>query len=406
MLSYPDFLEKWWINEAMQRLRFRSEEACLGRLSPEVENLSQTFTALREGGFSQYLDNAHSVLAYGLYYFPQTFVRTSYVLSELLDFQRWRPSTHEQLHILDLGSGLGAASFSALEALAGRECLAQGASLEAVDQSHLKLELFRMLSKEYAGRMPNVRWTATQGSLEKTETWKNPRGQKRDLILISFSIGEVFYARPDEEVLAWLNGVLDMLSPEGLCVIIEPALRETATRLQRLRNALTADNSRRILAPCLHQGLCPLLHPGEKPGKEKHWCHEVRKWPVPLYVQKLNQKLKRPRTVNPLKFSFLALGTQSLEHGNNGHAGGAETFRMVSPLIKTAGKFQMSGCAADGNLNRYDLLTRSFKAKDKKEIREVERGDIIHLHQCEPLKGERSYRIPAKDDLKILFHAE
>ena len=53
----------------------------------------------------------------------------------------------------------------------------------------------------------------------------------------------------------------ELLEPEGLCLLIEPALRETSRALLAVRDRLIASGLS-VLAPCLFHAACPVFAAG------------------------------------------------------------------------------------------------------------------------------------------------
>ncbi|MEM9398684.1 MAG: small ribosomal subunit Rsm22 family protein [Verrucomicrobiota bacterium] len=403
-MIYPEALEQWWEAEALSRMKHPKRKTCLHKLVIAADILSDLFTSEREEDFSGYTQDEEAVLAYGCYFYPQTFTRVRYAMRELLQFRQWRPPVEDQsqsevgvpagprMRVLDLGCGLGAASMGAVTEMA-HQGVTQGMLIDAVDQSNLQLELLRKLSMDQGNLWPQARWMTHRGNM-KTALQQSVLAQAEgwDMIILSFSLGEAFFGSDDEQVLNWLKKLSMKLKPGGLLLVLEPALAETSLRLQRVRDLwLKQESKPSILGPCLHAQACPML---QRHGT-KHWCHEVHSWHVPALTEEINRKFDAPRHLHELKFSFLALTNDSKLYPEGGDA----LFRMTSPVVETSGKLQMSGCAASGRLNDYDLLTRSFKAKDKKEAKRRARGDIIHspADKIIRLKGEHQFRLQAKE---------
>ncbi len=162
----------------------------------------------------------------------------------------------------------------------------------------------------------------------------------------------------------YIATLTELLAPDGLLLLIEPALQETSERLERIRDAVIMKGGVYVWAPCLHQYPCPLLASG------RFWCHEVRRWDPPESLRFLNRHLHR--TENALKFSFLALGRCPPQENI------IDSFRLLSSWAKTKGKWIASGCAADGHRHEYQVLKREgSKGGIANRINESERGDIM-----------------------------
>ena len=396
MQYYPNELEAWWLAEASKQLKSSKESLTLKRLAAAAEILSCVFTSDREEDFSGYAVDVEAVMAYASYFYPQTFVRIRYVIQELVNFRQWKPVNSERIRILDLGSGLGAASCSLAYYL--NTHFQQGVLVDAVDHSRVQLDLLKQCVSSHRSLWPISRWMTHVGDakeISKELKAKFSSQDSWDVIIASFSLGEFFYGATDDEIVQWIERLLLRLTDGGVLLLLEPALAETALRLERVRDSVVQKGTK-VWGPCLHHQNCPILEAHE----DKHWCHEVRNWRVPRIVEEINKRMDFPRVVKELKFSYLVLGKEA------GHLPHEHLGRMVSPVIETAGKFQMSVCASSGCLEHYDLLTRGFKAKDKKEVRKIHRGDVVQIKSRDALKGKNCFRVASKEHCQITYHHE
>ena len=170
------------------------------------------------------------------------------------------------------------------------------------------------------------------------------------------------------------------LAPGGLLVACEPIVRNSALRLELVRDRLLAAGAARVVAPCLHGGPCPLLARDE-------WCHDVRRWKPPASLRFLNRNLFR--SIEHLKFSFLALTAPDAA----ATPGDASLARLVSPVHEPKGKIAFRGCAADGALHDYEVLARHTDANERGTLLALERGDVVRCGELEPLKDGRTLRV-------------
>jgi len=74
-LPYPPWLEQWWVETAARRLGRSDATACLRDLEREVQRLSDLFTIERAPRFGDYVRDERLLLAYGLFFLAETFVR-------------------------------------------------------------------------------------------------------------------------------------------------------------------------------------------------------------------------------------------------------------------------------------------------------------------------------------------
>lgn len=358
--AYPEALQAAWVALALDALGVRDAEALCLRLEPAVARLSDLFTTEREAGFGRYADDPELLAAYGLFFFPQTFVRTSFALSEcaartpdMTEAAAGRP-----FQIADIGAGTGAAG---LAAAAWASATGASVRLAACDQSGASLDILRRLAPapSAGAAAPEI-----EASLADGRTWTPPADC--DLIVASFALNEFFEERPDDEVAGWVARVMESLRPGGLLLLLEPATKACSHRLGRLRDGIAAAGAVRIVAPCPHAQPCPLLVRGEP------WCHEVRRWPVPDIPAFINRHLHRE--LQALKFSFLALqraapAAVEVDPGRG---------RLIAPLRETGGRIVSYLCGGDGAGLTCEVLTRRMdKAEVKDIVRHWERGDLV-----------------------------
>ena len=380
--AYPAGLERWWIARVCSELKDIHPARAIARLEPFTARLSDLFTTERAAGFQSYADDPLALLAYGLFFFPQTFTRIRCILRECAAGGRAPAlSCAQPLRVLDLGAGLGAASL-ALASLAPPQAAARAIRLQAVDQSAASLALMRELFDAlHAELWPGTELTTGTGTLlDPSSSAAGPW----DVILCSFALNEALEDRAAGAAEEWLQLTLNQLAPGGLLVLCEPALKATAVRLERLRDAAAASGRCRILAPCLHHAPCPLLQDGEAA-----WCHEVRRWMAPPSLHYLNRHLFR--TVQFLKFSFLVLVHEPPQapETDSAHA------RLVAPMLIRKGRFTTWGCAADGRIHPYEVQTRGMSASERKAIEKIERGSRVRWPSLHVLGDGKTLRAGA-----------
>jgi ribosomal protein RSM22 (predicted rRNA methylase) len=375
---YPKVLEAAWLRLAMESLGGTDAEALCLRLGPAVGRLSDLFTTERAAGFERYADDPELLAAYGLFFFPQTFVRTAFALAECaarapdaLAVPADRP-----FRIADIGSGTGAAGLAAA-AFAMAHTDGAAVRLTACDRSAASLDILRRLVPAIAdgGTAPEIVTARADGL-----TWTPPRDC--DLIAASFALNEFFEDRPDPDAADWISRVMESLRPGGLLLILEPATQACSNRLGRLRNRIAAAGVERIVAPCPHARPCPLLGRGGEP-----WCHEVRRWRVPDATDYINRRLHRE--IQSLKFSFLALQRAAPAAEPAGPGRG----RLIAPLRETGGRILSALCGGDGAGLSCEVLTRHMSRADVKEIvRDWERGDLVQLDEPKVIGAGRILR--------------
>ncbi len=358
-------MEAWWLDRARMALGYAEDDALLRGLEKDAGRLSDLFTTDRKADFGGYGENERMLLAYGLFYFPQTFQRIRYPLRELLFRTGWQPAGGT-IRGLELGAGTGGALLGAVDYLAAAFPEA-AIEAQAVDRSRGSLALLSDLTRELRDRWPRATFRTSVGDMRTEPAWP-PEGF--DFILASFSLGEAFLEdQQDRGFHQWITAIRSRLRPGGWLLLVEPALKVTSERLERLRDQVAQENHWRIVAPCLHRESCPLLPSGE------HWCHEVRSWDPPRSVVLLNRHLAR--SIQTLKYSFLALTAAAEVPAGEPAEANSDRFRLISPVAEVKGRLIAAGCAADGRRYTYEIPTRHLSREDRKRLLAWDRGDIV-----------------------------
>ena len=371
--AYPSSIENWWLAQWKQQLARPPAPEDIERLEQTIARLSDTFTTARTPEFGSYAARPDTLTAYGLFFFPQTFVRMRFILREV--FQRGHtPDPDTPLRVLDLGAGTGAAGLALLSELGGKR---QGpVELVAMDQAHTALEFLQQLFNDLAPLWPKATLKTIAGDLSDEHA---PEQGPWDVILVSYALNEMLAAHPGFNAQAWLARLVQSLTPNGCLVICEPIVKDSPLRLEQLRDAVAASGLARIVAPCLHHRPCPMRARDE-------WCHDVRRWQPPDSLQFLNRHLFR--SIEVLKYSFLALSPAT----SPDIAGDASVARLVSPVHEPKGKIAFRGCAADGAVHGYEVLGRHVTAADREKMNALERGDRVACEGLEALKDGRTLR--------------
>src|SRR5688572_15529741 len=77
------------------------------------------------------------------------------------------------------------------------------------------------------------------------------------------------------------------LSEAGVVVITEPALKRPTRDLMAVRDHLLGSGDLTVLAPCLHDQICPMLA-----ATNNDWCHFYVDWEEPEYLKALDRLVK------------------------------------------------------------------------------------------------------------------
>ena len=142
----------------------------------------------------------------------------------------------------------------------------------------------------------------------------------------------------------------ELMEPGGVCVLVEPALRETSRALLAVRDRLVAGGRHRVEAPCFWQGPCPAL------ARERDWCHDA----APAVAAGRSR----------VDFSYLVL--------RRGPAPApADRHRVVSDRLEEKGRLRLFVCGPGG---RHPLVRLNReRAAANAALDEVERGDVLAM---------------------------
>ena len=382
---YPPALEQWWVDRVNH-----SDVHTLENLHRNASVLSDHFTTKRDKGFPDYFKKPGHLLAYGLYFHPQSWVRTRFPLMEAIQHRGWQPDGDGPIQILDVGSGPGSACLSALQLLQ-TAFPDLNSRATAVDQSPHALDALRRCHADLLDLWPRSTMRTQARNLRHRSTLFYGGRERFDLVLLSFSLNEFLVGTPPPEAAEFLQAAArKLLKKKGLLLILEPALRETSRHLRDITDALIAEGSLHNWGPYLHPGPCPLQQ------ADKFWCHEVRSWQPPASMAYLNRRMQRK--IHELKFSHAALSPSAAPEV----PASPEHFRLVSPMSRMKGHFLMTGVASDGQDHTYELMFRSLDPAQKRTIRKMERGDIFQVRNLQPT-GQR-FRIPSFSDIMQHYH--
>ncbi|MFI5296855.1 MAG: MopE-related protein, partial [Polyangiales bacterium] len=277
------------------------------------------------------------------------------------------------LTVLDLGAGLGAGHRGLALALNARgrvdslEVLAVDTDLKALRACE---ELARSRPSEGRVSMSVKTCTGDVHALPRDATRR-----RWDVVIASHVLTEMDLdlepAKRVEAHRALLSGTIkERLNPDGLLVVVEPALKPRARHLQAVRDALLAgDAPPRLVSPCPHSGNCPLLARGGD------WCHEdlpvdLPEWLVPI---------AKGAGLRWEGLTFFAL-TFARRGPTLSEALPPRSLRVVSSPLVTKGKHELLVCAGDlpGHGGKIGRLDRHATPENEPFAR-ARRGDLLTL---------------------------
>jgi len=374
-LAYPLAAEAFWIGQAELATERVGDDA-LQRMTPAVAHLSDLFTTERpDHKFPDYFADPRLLAAYGIFFLPQSFTRTSIALAQTCGLRGWKPSSPVPA-ILDLGSGPGSCGVAAAYRL--RQAGIKKINLLGVDKSPSALASMESFAQATLGE--DVETKTRIGDASRPETW--PEGPF-DLIVAGFVVNEMPQLDP-AALLRWFGELKARLAPGGLILILEPALRITAERLQKLSDDVAAGEMTRI-APELDARPDPQLGSGE------HWSHETRAWKAPDSTEFINRHLHRD--LREVRFSFAAFSDAPLTPLP------PRLSRLISDVQIIKGLLRFI-TIREGAIESIEVPTRGLsKHEVKKMAATFGRGDIVrHPHPASP-----KLRLANHEELRVFW---
>src|SRR2546427_6347810 len=301
-----------------------------------VRTLSRLFTKERNALGSDYFADPALRRAYLLYFLPVNLAKVASLLQEMPALPA-RP-----LRILDVGSGPGVGALAVLGHLTQLGVAAhEGSEVIAVDRSRRALQeaeaLWEQVSVTRRDR-PFYLFHAVPFDVERPGARVPWKAGAFDLVILANSLNELFRSATDPIArrVTLLESLLDALSPDGTCVIVEPALRETTRDLHHVRDRLVSARRATVYSPCLHEQPCPAL------ARPDDWCHEERPWSPPLMLQAIDREAGYIK--DALKFSYLILRKDGLTVAERG----PDVYRVVSEMMVMKGDRRERGCHTTG----------------------------------------------------------
>lgn len=386
---YPPEIESWWVHRVCSYYKIEDENTALAKIRDNVQSLSDHFTLNRDELGIDYGRKEYFLLAYGIFFFPQTWARVRYALCELLDLYEFKMSRKGPIKILDIGSGTGAAFLSTVQLLRARG-INNPIHVDIIDHSRNSLEIAKNILNNNRFLFGEVKLQTKVEDCSLFIDKKEKNFEEYHIVMASFSINEIMVQLDFKKQNDLISKLQNKCRPKGLLLIMEPALKETAERLQTIRDHRLKEGESFSWGPYLSDKKCPFLEKG------KFWNHEVRIWHPPKSLRTVNTKLWRK--VRELKFSYVAFSKlQSLEFEISN-----SLFRIVSPVTKKKGKFMLFGVSSAGNHCSYDCQTRNMNSDEKKEFESFERGDILSIQGMQNLGQENCFRIPGLKSISVL----
>lgn len=374
-VAYPAAAEAFWVGEA-ERVMERTGDEALESLTAAVAHLSDLFTTERPSKqFPDYFADPRLLAAYGVFFLPQSFARTSFALTQVCGLRGWRPARPAP-RVLDLGSGPGSCGVAVAHRLAQMGHV--DISLTGLDKSPMALVAMEAFGRSVLGDAGRI---ATRiGDAARAESW--PEGDF-DVIVAGFVLNELSQL-DDAALLRWYDAVRARLAPGGLVVLLEPALRVTSERLQRLSDALAARGETRV-APELDARPDPQLAGGE------HWSHETRAWTAPRSTAFVNRHLHRD--LREVRFAFAAFSEAPLAPLPPGLARLVSDVQIIKGLLRFV-------AVREGRIEHVEVPTRGLSKHEVKLLAATfARGDVVRY----PEAASPRHRLARHEDLRVFW---
>jgi len=333
-------------------------------LEEDVARLSRLLTKERGSLPKAYLRDPGLRKAYLTYFLPPNLDKIGIPLRELA-LHPAKLLAKETLHILDLGSGPGTALLGIRRYFA-RNRMQVRLECTAVDQVGENLREAEVLFREQSGvaGVPATLATVTSGILAVAEHSGGPF----DIVVLSNVLNELYLREPEGTMkrTTLVGRIMErFLAPDGSCIIIEPALRETARDLLMVRDGLV-DGGSTVFSPCLVQGHCPAL------VNLKDWCHEDRPWDPPENIKEIDSRIGLRK--DALKFSYVVLRKDGRTLAD---ICDPDAYRVVSEPLVSKGKHELFLCGREGR--RLAMRLDKDAVSGNEAFAQLVRGDVVRV---------------------------
>lgn len=317
----------------------------------DIEKLWQALTLERADSLSSYFKNAGLRRAYLGYYMPLYAAKIALLLQRLCKEGLLPGFAEKPMRVLDLGSGpLVGISAARLAFGPLKRAIAVDREIGTMRSGYdfLKPFMDEEEAKQIFLRRANL-------SVLKSFDFQEPF----DLIILSHVLNEFgsssrFLSKKLDVILAGVN----MLADGGRMLIMEPGNRVCSRDLMSLRDALFAEASVSILAPCTGIDQCPLLK------NATDWCHGELVWRRPAICAKIDEKIGFDKSM--LKYSYLLLSKKAVPPE------GVKDWRVVSGNMVHEGVVRRYVCTPSA------LLTLSQKEVTYKSVlTPLIRGELV-----------------------------
>jgi ribosomal protein RSM22 (predicted rRNA methylase) len=284
------------------------------------------------------------------------------------------------LRVLDLGAGLGASTLGLARFLRHAGLPDRKLEVVAVERDLGATQLMRALCTAVA-QLPGE-FAPVELKMRAADLRELRESGPFDLVLLGFVLNELYLEQPEQQRgtlrASLLRTLAGQLERDGALIVLEPALKDSARELMRVRDALAQDGGPPfVFAPCIRSGPCPML------VAERDWCHESLDFGLPPPLSAVAQRAG-------LRFQGLSYAALVLSNQPRGWpALPGQRYRVVSDRLRSKGKLELFGCGELG----YQRLTRLDRdaSSANQELEQLRRGDIVELPDAQPRVARDSH---------------
>jgi ribosomal protein RSM22 (predicted rRNA methylase) len=278
-----------------------------------------------------YVRGPTDAAAYAAYRMPATYAAVTAAMGAMAArLPGWAPRS-----LLDAGAGLGAALWAAAETwedLGGAELIDAGPAMLALGR--------QLATRSSSPAMAAATWRLA----DLTASW---RAEQHDLTTAAYLLGEL-----PEPARATLVDQLWAHSGHAL-LLVEPGTPQGWAIIRAARERLRAAGAV-IIAPCPHQGACPL--------PDNDWCHFA-------------QRLARSKAQRAVKGADLGYEDEKFSYVAVAHAPGTPIgARVLRRPLARPGRIELALCTPEGLST--ELVTRSDRERWR-AARDAEWGDAL-----------------------------
>jgi hypothetical protein len=335
-------------------------------LAQAVRRVSEAYR--RERGSPADLRDREALCARLKFFLPRDWPKIAAPLAELASVGALPVAP--LLRVLDLGAGLGTTGLGAASFALAQPGI-ERVRIDAIDRDSAALGVAAKLSERFA-RDAHLALELTPRVAALSAGLLDRLQPPYHLIVLGFVLNELGDVEPDavRHHQQWLSRLSELLTDDGVIVVLEPALRTSSRTLQQVRGVLaSASGPPYVFAPCLHRDACPLLE------RERDWCHE--QLPLALPAQLIPIARAAGLRIAELTYSYLTLhrAPRSLAELDSR----ACLQRVVSGPLRSKGKLELVVCGGNAThkLRRLDR----HASPSNRALETAGRGSILRLPQ-------------------------